>query len=633
MNGVCFIHMPFAQLGHPSMALSVLAGECRASGVKTTVLYGNLRLAHHSSLKKYLAFVQYLPYFTLVGELLFKPYAGFSDNYQPSEYFDYVRKELAASSQSESLLEQALEAYRGLEPLIETFIEELSDEVIATGCIAVGCDITYEQRNAALAILKRIKEKKPEIITLLGGNSCTGEHGQALADYAGQVDYLFSGEADDIIVPVLRLLADGAAPEVINKAYPSVLIAGSETCSHARADLEANVLPDFSDYFDEVKKMGFDQQIKSCLLIEGSRGCWWGQQKRCSFCGIHTSEETLAYRQKSPEKIVAELRRQAELYQIKAFVFTDCILSWQHINELPLHLTEQDGFHLFAEVKSNLTETQIAGLRRAGFISLQPGIESLQDDLLRLMNKGNRAIKHIEILKYGRTYGISLIWNLLSCMPFEKISYYEEMNALLPWLTHLQPPIHLNKIIFQRNSRYTQQQEEYGLDLQPVYPYRFTGDFGNDFIERSAEYYLDRSEQFKFSPAMLQVLTAITENLAAWTQAFAGGNGDRLTMYADGEGLDILDLRRNSVQSVYRLEGTARKVFLAVASAIDLQTLRQSFGQLREQEFWAIIQDLEAKHLLIRIGNEVLGLATPQPSQAYVTEPLLPTGAIILGDE
>lgn len=633
MSGVCFIHMPFAQLGHPSMALSVLAGECRANGIRTSVLYGNLRLARRSSLKKYLAFVQYLPYFTLIGELLFKPYAGYTDNHQPVEYFDYVRDQLIKSGQSEMILEQALTAYHELEPFIKDFIEELSDAVIASGCLAVGCDITYEQRNAALAILKRIKEKKPEIITLLGGNSCTGEHGQALVDYAKQIDYLFSGEADDIIVPVLRMFEKGASATAVNKIYPSVLIAGSQTCCHARENLEENVIPDFSDYFAELEHLDLQGKIRSCLLIEGSRGCWWGQKKRCSFCGIHTSEETLSYRQKSPEKIVEELRKQAAVYNIRAFVFTDCILSWEHINKLPLYLTEKDAFHLFAEVKSNLTQEQIWGLRKAGFISLQPGIESLQDDLLKLMNKGNRAIKHIELLKYGRTYGISMIWNLLSSMPFEETSYYEEMNKLLPWLTHLQPPIHLNKIIFQKNSCYTQRQEEYGLQLRPIYPYNFIGDFGDDFIERSAEYYQECSGRFKFSEPMLRILTTITENLDVWTQAFSGGNGDRLTMHEDEQGLDIFDLRKHSSMAIYRLEGNKKEIFLASASTVDLQTLQQRFPQIQQDELDDIIRELEGRHLIIKIGNEVLALATPQPSLAYVVDPLLPTGEIILGDE
>lgn len=91
-------------------------------------------------------------------------------------------------------------------------------------------------------------------------------------------------------------------------------------------------MPDFRDFFAEIKRCGLEKNICPVLLIEGSRGCWWGEKHRCNFCGIHTSKETLCYRQKSVKKIVEELKQQAEIYNIKRFVFTDCILSNEHVN-------------------------------------------------------------------------------------------------------------------------------------------------------------------------------------------------------------------------------------------------------------------------------------------------------------
>ena len=104
MSEICFAHMPFARLGHPSMALSVLAGECRQHGIDALVLYGSLKLAKCCSLKNYLEFVQYMPCFTLIGELLFKPYAGYKDDYSADDYFEYARLQMKNSGQCDSLL-------------------------------------------------------------------------------------------------------------------------------------------------------------------------------------------------------------------------------------------------------------------------------------------------------------------------------------------------------------------------------------------------------------------------------------------------------------------------------------------------------------------------------------------------
>ena len=53
-------------------------------------------------------------------------------------------------------------------------------------------------------------------------------------------------------------------------------------------------------------------------------------------------------------------------------------------------------------MSQHVTEKDVRSLAEAGFIHLQPGIESLQDDVLRIMNKGCRAIRQIETLKSCR---------------------------------------------------------------------------------------------------------------------------------------------------------------------------------------------------------------------------------------
>lgn len=633
MSDICFVHMPVTQLGHPSMALSVLAAECRGAGIDTSVIYANLRFAKTISLKTYIKFTNYSSYLTMLGELLFKPYAGYPDVDEASDFFAYIKSELEASKQDIQIADMAMDAYNKIQPFINDYLDKLSDAVLATGCIAVGCDITYDQRNAALAIFKRIKEKNPRIITMLGGNSCTGEHGLGLVSYAPQVDCVFSGEADDIIVPITRMLKNGCSLNSINKKFPSLLIKGASIVTHARENLENSALPDFSDYFAELKRNRLDNNIKPCLLIEGSRGCWWGEKKRCTFCGIHTSKEMLQYREKSPQKIANELKTQAKLYGVNAFVFTDCILSFKHVNELPLLLTEKDDFHLFAEVKSNLSKEQLKNLKKAGFVSLQPGIESLQDDLLKLMNKGNRAIKHIEFLKHARACGIRIYWNLLHSIPFEELSYYEQTNKLMPVLTHLQAPIRSAAVIFQKNSVYTQKFVEYGLLLKPLPGYNYVGDFGGNFIELIAEYFLDYSGTLKSNPAIEKELDKISQNVINWRNCFNDGTGDRLTMYFDNDSIKIFDLRSISKTPLHTLSGSSKEIFLAADTVINIKDLRKKFACLPEKDFWEIIDDLESKSLIVRINDEILSLATMQPSLPYIRDPLLPAGKIIIGDE
>lgn len=86
MSEICLVHMPFSQLGHPSMALSVLAAECRAENLDVEVLYGNMRFARETGLKEYHGFLQYNKMFMLIGECLFKPYVGYKDSYTAADF-------------------------------------------------------------------------------------------------------------------------------------------------------------------------------------------------------------------------------------------------------------------------------------------------------------------------------------------------------------------------------------------------------------------------------------------------------------------------------------------------------------------------------------------------------------------
>ncbi len=95
MSEICLVHMPFSQPGHPSMALSVLAAECRAENLDVEVLYGNMRFARETGLKEYHGFLQYNKMFMLIGECLFKPYVGYSDSYTAADFFDRIDKAVA----------------------------------------------------------------------------------------------------------------------------------------------------------------------------------------------------------------------------------------------------------------------------------------------------------------------------------------------------------------------------------------------------------------------------------------------------------------------------------------------------------------------------------------------------------
>ena len=95
--------------------------------------------------------------------------------------------------------------------------------------------------------------------------------------------------------------------------------------------------------------------------------------------------------------------------------------------------------------------------------SLQPGIESLDNQLLKLIKKGTTAIINVRFLKWAHHYGISVVWNLLHGIPGERAEDYENQLSILRLITHLPPPSSLPCIAVMRFSPYHFDAEAFGM--------------------------------------------------------------------------------------------------------------------------------------------------------------------------
>ena len=121
------------------------------------------------------------------------------------------------------------------------------------------------------------------------------------------------------------------------------------------------------------------------IPYETSRGCWWGQKHHCTFCGF--DEQALAFRHKSLDRVIEDLRALLDAYPTRIVSMTDAIMPYQYFRTLlPRLAGEELGATIHYEQKANLTLEHILALKQAGITSLQPGIESLSSRLLDLMN-------------------------------------------------------------------------------------------------------------------------------------------------------------------------------------------------------------------------------------------------------
>lgn len=418
------VNPPFASLHRPNLGLSLLKACLLRDGHTGEVFYADHRLADHFRLNDY-DWV-HADYEALTGEWLF---SGFVRADWDERYLELMRRRGTYSLDQTARLRQA----RG--PLA-LYLRDVVEEILARRPVVVGCSSTFQQNNAALAILKQVKQRAPEVVTVMGGANLEGELGEPVARFPW-IDYVVSGEAEGSISRFYELCCryGQSIPEA--ELPVEVATATRKSARGKIAEMDELPYPDFDDFFASLSRFSQLAQVKPELPLEGSRGCWWGQVKHCTFCGLNGSG--MSYRAKSPSRLLDEIQTLSAKHSIRQIQMVDNIIAPKHLKELLPSLVGSD-LRFFWEVKANLKGPHFELLRAAGVHWVQPGIESFADNVLTLMRKGQRSIQNVFILKAARENGIRLSWNLLVRHPGETIEDIVEQIELAHSLMHLQPP-------------------------------------------------------------------------------------------------------------------------------------------------------------------------------------------------
>lgn len=90
---------------------------------------------------------------------------------------------------------------------------------------------------------------------------------------------------------------------------------------------------------------------------------------------------------------------------------------------------------LFHEVKSNKTRAEVETMARGGVAMIQPGIESLATDPLRMMRRGLSAHQDVALLRDCAATGIRVAWGIIYRFPGARAARTGRL-ADPPWLRH-----------------------------------------------------------------------------------------------------------------------------------------------------------------------------------------------------
>jgi ribosomal peptide maturation radical SAM protein 1 len=644
MFDVCLVGMPFAAVERPSIALGLLQSIINNAGLRCTSIYANIHFAEQVGLADYALWER------MLGDLAFSPVA-FPD-FRPNlnAHLRLCYRELRSDAERSAFADEEsfYKAARELHERAAAFVEQTARAVLETGAGIVGCTSMYWQHTASLALLRKIRELDPSIVTMLGGANCESVMGLANHRNFSWVDYVVSGEADDFIAPLCKtILANDLSMR--RDVSPAELPFGVFGPAHRRlgyptsnngdgapraACKNISVLPspDYDDYFHALRSSTLAKIVRPGLLVETARGCWYGAVHQCKFCGI--SEIGMAYHSKTPERVLEELQLLETRYGVSDFEVTDNILDMSYFKTVLPHLEKHAGRRkIFWETKANLKRSQVEMLRKAGVIWIQPGIESLDSRVLKIMDKGVQGSQNVQLLKWCREFGVRLSWNFLWGFPAEEDEWYSELAEKLFLLEHLQPPRVIVRLRYDRYSVYQVRAAEYGLKLKPL-PFMFLTYPVSDQEMTDLTYYFgavgsngSRRKSISERPGVLALYQAVRN----WQKKFWRGLPPVLAVKDDGKRLEILDTRSCAVETVTTLEGLDRAVYLACDEGPSLAklpaTLERDYGiSTTPTAIESVVTNLRQRNLIIDIDDRLVALAVRGPLPKLPTADQFPGG-------
>jgi ribosomal peptide maturation radical SAM protein 1 len=470
----------------------------------------------------------------------------------------------------------------------EPFVDACAAEIARLAPRIVAFTTTFHQTVASLAVVRRLPEPRPFVV--FGGANCEGDMGMALLEAFPEIDAVCTGEGDEVIGPFLDRILRGDGPPV-----PGIVERGQGPSQPAPVkDLDRLPLPEYGDFFAQAAGA---PGLVPRLVLETSRGCWWGQKHHCTFCGLNAGG--MVYRSKSPERVVDEMVALSETWGVKRVDCVDNILDPRHVGRVFPELARRGAdLELFYETKANLRYDELVTLRAGGVRAIQPGIESLSTKVLDLMKKGTTAAANVRLLVWCSELGIDVAWNVLFGFPGEPPEEYARMAELVPLLVHLPPPSFAGAVRLDRFSPLFAA----APDAVPKPAYAWTFPLPPAELKRVA-YFFDSA-----TPQDTSYADPLVRAVSAWAAAGAGGERPRLDVFQAGPIALVRDTRPTAVRSTHVLSGDTLRVFSACDRGSPAASIARALG-LPAEVVEGELARLADAGLVVELDGRWVGLA------------------------
>jgi anaerobic magnesium-protoporphyrin IX monomethyl ester cyclase len=330
----------------------------------------------------------------------------------------YVAAALLAAGAEVRVVDAAARHFVGGADAVADAVDAFAPQVIGVGLFTRWVWHAY---RLVAALRTRLPGTAPLLVA--GGAHATVRPEETLAH---GFDVAVVGEAEETIVELVARVADGRPLDDVAGIYHRAPDGGVRATAPRGfiADLDALPLPQLAQpLYDTTWYSPTAREIIPGGML-ASRGC----PARCTFCANYVTGRGFRYR--APERVVAELNAYHRRTGAVFFPFWDDALTANraHLLRLCDALARDVDFPLgwSAITRATMVTPEVLrAMRRAGCVSVNFGVESGDDEILRAIKKGITTASVVRALEWAKAEGFHTACNFMLGFPEETPTHVE----------------------------------------------------------------------------------------------------------------------------------------------------------------------------------------------------------------
>lgn len=291
-------------------------------------------------------------------------------------------------------------------PQIRDTIDKWIDEIVQDDSQVIGFSIFSVNKTLALHMIKKIKEKSPEKIIIVGGPQVARyEDGLEIIDNEF-IDYIITDEGEETIYELVTAIKNKGD---IKKVRGVIFREGNQKIDTRERPFVSSLdlLP-----FPSISDFPLEYYRDLTIPILSSRGCLY----RCSFCSEWAFWKSFRYR--TGQNVYNEFKYQFNRLGKKSFYMVDSLINGctKELEILSDLIIKDKDLEVFwggkAAIRPEMTGALLRKLYDAGNRSIVYGIESGSDKVLRDMRKAFtvESAKKVITETYKAGIAVGIFW-------------------------------------------------------------------------------------------------------------------------------------------------------------------------------------------------------------------------------